>query len=279
MIGHPPPPVEVRGTSLETKAHGGFGFAARKVAPQPPGHAARPDNFEDPGNVRPRCHSCVECQFDTRRFLVSTAAVISLPTPLGGMSTRDLESELLGLAGHIAATECRFLQLLAEFDERGGWAGDGIRSRAHLVVLAGGDEPAHRHRRRPPPGRTGDPNPHRPAAVLRRPRPAAAQRPPLQPAVPGAFSPAGHPGPDRGVGGARRGRLSVPRLHPHPSSARPPRGALAVRRPNGRRQLDLGVLVPPPAHSRSRLPHPVVVRAVGVPPTRRHAHPQHPRRR
>lgn len=48
-----------------------------------------------------------------------------MPTPL--------ESELLGLAGHIAAAECRFLQLLAEFDQRGGWAGDGIRSCAHWL--------------------------------------------------------------------------------------------------------------------------------------------------
>jgi hypothetical protein len=26
------------------------------------------------------------------------------------------------------AAECRFLQLLAEFDRRDGWAGDGVRS-------------------------------------------------------------------------------------------------------------------------------------------------------
>jgi hypothetical protein len=44
------------------------------------------------------------------------------------MPLDDLESELLGPAGHIATTECRFLQLLAEFDQRGGSAGDGIRS-------------------------------------------------------------------------------------------------------------------------------------------------------
>jgi hypothetical protein len=64
---------------------------------------------------------------------VSVAALISLPTPLEGMSIPDLESELLGLAGHIAAAECRFLQLLAEFDDRDGWAGDGIRSCAHWL--------------------------------------------------------------------------------------------------------------------------------------------------
>ncbi|WP_345602783.1 hypothetical protein, partial [Pseudonocardia adelaidensis] len=59
---------------------------------------------------------------------MSAAAIVSLPTPLQGMSIDDLESELLGLAGHIAAAQARFLQLVAEFDDRDGWAGDGIRS-------------------------------------------------------------------------------------------------------------------------------------------------------
>jgi hypothetical protein len=71
---------------------------------------------------------------------VSAATVISLTVraPLDDMSTRDLESELLGLAGHIAAAECRFLQLLAEFDDRDGWAGDGIRSCAHWLSWRAG---------------------------------------------------------------------------------------------------------------------------------------------
>jgi hypothetical protein len=69
---------------------------------------------------------------------VSMSTVTPLPTGLGGMSTRDLESELLGLAGHIAAAECRFLQLLAEFDQRQGWAGDGIRSCAHWLSWRAG---------------------------------------------------------------------------------------------------------------------------------------------
>jgi hypothetical protein len=66
------------------------------------------------------------------------ATVISLPTRLDGMSLSELESELLGLAGHIAAAECRFLQLLAEFDDRDGWAGDGIRSCAHWLSWRAG---------------------------------------------------------------------------------------------------------------------------------------------
>jgi hypothetical protein len=65
-------------------------------------------------------------------------SVISFPTSLQAMTTRELESELLGLAGHIAAAEARFLQLLGEFDERGGWAGDGIRSCAHWLSWRAG---------------------------------------------------------------------------------------------------------------------------------------------
>jgi hypothetical protein len=65
-------------------------------------------------------------------------SVISLPTPLQTMPLHALESELLGLAGHIAAAECRFLQLLAEFDDRNGWAGDGIRSCAHWLSWRAG---------------------------------------------------------------------------------------------------------------------------------------------
>ncbi|MCO7194901.1 HNH endonuclease signature motif containing protein [Pseudonocardia sp. McavD-2-B] len=59
-------------------------------------------------------------------------------TPAGELSLPDLESELLGLAGHIAAAECRFLRLLAEFDDRGGWCGVGVRSCAHWLTWRAG---------------------------------------------------------------------------------------------------------------------------------------------
>lgn len=55
------------------------------------------------------------------------------PVPLA-----ELESELLGLAGHIAAAQSRFLTLLAEFDDRGGWAGPGLRSCAHWLSWRAG---------------------------------------------------------------------------------------------------------------------------------------------
>ncbi len=44
-----------------------------------------------------------------------------------------VESELLTLAGDLAAATCRYLQLLAEFDTAGGWAGPGLRSCAHWL--------------------------------------------------------------------------------------------------------------------------------------------------
>ncbi len=54
------------------------------------------------------------------------------------LSLGELESELLGLAGHVAAAQCRFLQLLAEFDGRDGWAGPGLRSCAHWLSWKAG---------------------------------------------------------------------------------------------------------------------------------------------
>jgi Domain of unknown function (DUF222)/HNH endonuclease len=50
-----------------------------------------------------------------------------------GLSTGELETELLGLAGNLAAAQCRFLRLLAEFDRRDGWAGPGLKSCAHWL--------------------------------------------------------------------------------------------------------------------------------------------------
>ena len=49
------------------------------------------------------------------------------------MTTSTVESELVEMAGHLAAGTCRFLQLLAEFDEREGWAGPGLRTCAQWL--------------------------------------------------------------------------------------------------------------------------------------------------
>lgn len=51
----------------------------------------------------------------------------------GTLSTSRVESELVEMAGHLASGTCRFLQLLAEFDERAGWAGPGLRTCAQWL--------------------------------------------------------------------------------------------------------------------------------------------------
>ncbi|MBV8941986.1 MAG: DUF222 domain-containing protein, partial [Solirubrobacterales bacterium] len=48
-------------------------------------------------------------------------------------SLADLEQEIRALGAHIAAATCRWLLLIAEFDERGGWAEWGIKSCAHWL--------------------------------------------------------------------------------------------------------------------------------------------------
>ncbi|GAA0902916.1 HNH endonuclease [Pseudonocardia zijingensis] len=64
-----------------------------------------------------------------------TATILPLPT---GLTTDALENELLTLAGQLAAAECRFLVLLAEFDDRRGWAIDGVYSCAHWLSWRAG---------------------------------------------------------------------------------------------------------------------------------------------
>ena len=62
-------------------------------------------------------------------------AVTAVPSssPLQNLSTRELETELLTLAGHVAAAQCRVLQRLAEYDDRSARAGPGLRSCAHWL--------------------------------------------------------------------------------------------------------------------------------------------------
>lgn len=60
----------------------------------------------------------------------TTATTTSSTTTL---TTEALESELVGLAGHLTAAHCRWLQLLAEFDDRDGWDGPGLRTCAHWL--------------------------------------------------------------------------------------------------------------------------------------------------
>lgn len=51
----------------------------------------------------------------------------------GSRPLEDLENEICELAGHIAAATCRWLLLIAEFDQRQGWAQWGVNSCAHWL--------------------------------------------------------------------------------------------------------------------------------------------------
>jgi uncharacterized protein DUF222/HNH endonuclease len=48
-------------------------------------------------------------------------------------SIESLEREICELAAHIAVATCRWLELVAEFDARGGWAEWGVKSCAHWL--------------------------------------------------------------------------------------------------------------------------------------------------
>lgn len=52
---------------------------------------------------------------------------------LAALSLDDLENRLCCLAARIAAAECEFLELLAEFDARQGWGASGMKSSAHWL--------------------------------------------------------------------------------------------------------------------------------------------------
>jgi hypothetical protein len=51
----------------------------------------------------------------------------------GGASLDDLEREICELAAHLAVATCRWLELVAEFDDRRGWAEWGVKSCAHWL--------------------------------------------------------------------------------------------------------------------------------------------------
>jgi hypothetical protein len=54
---------------------------------------------------------------------------------VSALTTEQLEDGMRRLAAQLAAGECDFLSLLAEFDRRDGWGGWGMRSAAHWLSL------------------------------------------------------------------------------------------------------------------------------------------------
>jgi hypothetical protein len=69
---------------------------------------------------------------------VSTSTVISLPTPMEGMSLPDLESELLGWPGTSPQPNADSCSCWPSSTTATGWAGDGIRSCAHWLTWRAG---------------------------------------------------------------------------------------------------------------------------------------------
>src|SRR3954453_15518342 len=72
----------------------------------------------------------VKLMFDFRapgQFPVDVSPGIAAPD-LGSVPLERLEAQICEVAGHLAAATCRFLVLLAEFDERRGWAGWELNS-------------------------------------------------------------------------------------------------------------------------------------------------------
>lgn len=63
------------------------------------------------------------------------------PDPLVGLTCDALEDRLACLAARIAAAECEFLLLLAEFDAREGWGRSGMKSAAHWLSWRTGLRP------------------------------------------------------------------------------------------------------------------------------------------
>ncbi len=52
---------------------------------------------------------------------------------IAALSRQDLENSLTRLAAHINAATYRFLVLIAEFDRREAWGGEGVKSSAHWL--------------------------------------------------------------------------------------------------------------------------------------------------
>src|SRR5215210_5110000 len=53
---------------------------------------------------------------------------------IGALSLEELEAELATLAAHLYAGTCRWLELVAELDRRGGWAESGHGSCAEWLA-------------------------------------------------------------------------------------------------------------------------------------------------
>src|SRR5579862_238920 len=81
-------------------------------------------------SVSPGWDDRVELPLDREGMMAVVALDIA---PLEAMPLERLEAEITELAGHLAAAECRWLQLIAEFDRRGGHTQWGCQTCAHWL--------------------------------------------------------------------------------------------------------------------------------------------------
>lgn len=65
-----------------------------------------------------------------------------MTTDIADLSMPAVEREMTALAGHLAAGTCRFLELLAAFDNGGGWHGTGMRTCAQWLSWKCGLSPS-----------------------------------------------------------------------------------------------------------------------------------------
>src|SRR5258708_23361119 len=65
--------------------------------------------------------------------MCSIAVLDEGPATPAQRDLEELERELCGPAAHLAGATCRWLMLVAEFDERRGWAEWGVNSCAHWL--------------------------------------------------------------------------------------------------------------------------------------------------
>ena len=62
------------------------------------------------------------------------ASVLSEALPCDELSDEELGDQICALAANIAAAQCRWLLMLAEFDGRLGWSGPGVKSIVHWLA-------------------------------------------------------------------------------------------------------------------------------------------------
>lgn len=83
------------------------------------------------GPARPRRNE-VEAPFGASTS-DSIRPLVRVECGLAGLTVDELEDELATLAAHLAAGMCRFLELVAELDRRGGFAAEGAGSCAEWL--------------------------------------------------------------------------------------------------------------------------------------------------